>query len=82
MASWHETTFAPVREARRLWLRTDDQLSLEVDDLTSLPVCDRTPPVVRGTNGSGAPATGSSLIDNAASSQSSWRARELAAKGA
>ncbi len=27
--------FEPVREARRLWLRTDDQLSLEVDDLTT-----------------------------------------------
>lgn len=32
------TTFAPVREAYRLWLLTAPQLTLEVDDLTSLPV--------------------------------------------
>lgn len=34
------SVFQPVREAHRLWLQTDDQLSLEVDDLTSLPGAD------------------------------------------
>jgi hypothetical protein len=50
------TTYAPVRDAYQAWLKTADQLTLEVDDLTSLPVSHHSPWTSATTAADGLPA--------------------------